>query len=230
MVWSSTSPEGSLSVATNVPIQLANTAYTEATLNLDHYWNIGAGEDGHHKWVQNVATNDADSTLATNVLKAADMDSIYYSRFVTATEVPGTPRECYPWFKNAGTNVEGTPFPLGVMQLLGMRAFAVVDRDPGTGVLTHRYSYNVVVTQTGTGKFLGTYGAIAMPSQNYGVIGGALSNAASNGGGCQFSVQATQASGSPGTTKGTLFMRFNTYNQSGTLEDPLQIYFFCFGG
>ncbi|HUU86261.1 MAG TPA: hypothetical protein VMX17_00740 [Candidatus Glassbacteria bacterium] len=66
MVWTSLSPDGTKSVRTNVPVMLDNTEYTETTLNVDHYWNIGADEDGHHKQVK-MPKSAADITLGTGI-------------------------------------------------------------------------------------------------------------------------------------------------------------------
>ena len=52
MAWNSISPDGAISVKANtVPMQ-DNTTYTETTMNIDHFWNIGVNEDGRHKQVQ----------------------------------------------------------------------------------------------------------------------------------------------------------------------------------
>lgn len=49
----------------------ANTTYTETTLNVDHYWNIGTDEDGRHKQVQMPKTQSggspSDITLGTGM-------------------------------------------------------------------------------------------------------------------------------------------------------------------
>lgn len=78
MVWSATSPDGALSVAANTPIMAANTTYTQTTMNVDHYWNIGVDEDGHHKQVQ-MPVSSADITLGTG------MNGGLYLRTVSAS-------------------------------------------------------------------------------------------------------------------------------------------------
>lgn len=56
MVWSPVSPDGTISVRANTPNMLANTVYTETTLNNDHYWNFDELHDGRHKQVGMYAT------------------------------------------------------------------------------------------------------------------------------------------------------------------------------
>lgn len=52
MAWSSISPNGTLSVKANNAPMAANTVYIETELNKDHFWNIGANEDGRHQFAQ----------------------------------------------------------------------------------------------------------------------------------------------------------------------------------
>lgn len=86
MVWNSLSPDGTKSVKQNTTPMQQNTAYTETTLNNDHYWNIGTDEDGHHKSVQmknfiNSAVGaPADAPIATG------MDACVYLRTVSASD------------------------------------------------------------------------------------------------------------------------------------------------
>ena len=86
MVWNSNSPDGTKSVKQNTTPMLQNTAYTELTLNNDHYWNIGVDEDGHHKSVQmedfaNSAVGaPADAPIATG------MNGCMYLRTVSGSD------------------------------------------------------------------------------------------------------------------------------------------------
>jgi hypothetical protein len=64
--WNAVAPDGSKSVKQNNTILGGNTTYTETTLNNDHYWNIGANEDGFHKQVQ-APKLAADLTLSTGM-------------------------------------------------------------------------------------------------------------------------------------------------------------------
>ena len=66
MTWNSVSPNGTLSVKSNTTPMQQNTTYTETTLNVDHYWNIGTEEDGHHLQVQMVK-KASDLTLDTGM-------------------------------------------------------------------------------------------------------------------------------------------------------------------
>ena len=220
MVWSSTSPEGSLSVATNVPIQLANTAYTEATLNLDHYWNIGAGEDGHHKWVQNVATNIADPTVATNATLANGLDSVYYSRFKVEAESTNN-RDCQPFFINE-TGVGPTT---NIMQLLGIRACAVFNV-VSSAITTTPYSHNISgIVRNSTGDYTLTYSQ-ALPSADYLVFSSGIRD--SSGG--TFIQANVKGSSTPSQYKTTTNCTIQTETNNANLVDPLQVWFVCFGG
>lgn len=66
MTWNAVSPNGTISVKSNTTPMQQNTTYTEMTLNVDHYWNIGTDEDGHHLQVQMVK-KDSDLTLDTGM-------------------------------------------------------------------------------------------------------------------------------------------------------------------
>ena len=89
MVWNSTSPDGTKSVKANTTPMQQNTTYTETTLNVDHYWNIGTNEDGRHKQVQMPKTeaggSPSDITLGTGMdLKEAASGTVqgYYRNSV----------------------------------------------------------------------------------------------------------------------------------------------------
>jgi len=51
MVWNSNWPVGTQSVGQNQSTGAANTTYIETTQNKDHFWNIGADQDGYHRKV-----------------------------------------------------------------------------------------------------------------------------------------------------------------------------------
>lgn len=233
MVWNSTAPDGTKSVGQNTTILQSNTTYTETTMNLDHYWNIGANEDGRHKWMQTVATNDADTALATNVARAAGIDLVYFSRFVTETESPNN-QEAYPFVKNMGESGEGTPYPLGVMQLLGIRAMCIFNVTGNGATITQLFTFNIKeqvgltegIIRDSPGKFRAEF-SNNLPSENYLVLGGCV-NTTEN---ARF-IFNMRPSTSVSSAKDTTRIRF--YNQdmndeSSTL-DPSQCWFVCFGG
>lgn len=115
MPWNSTYPNGAVSVKANETPGLQNTAYTETTLNNDHYWNIGADEDGRHKFV-NMPNQDPEPSIATG------MDGLLYAFENVSSQ---------PFFKNSNS----------VMQLLGIRAMAVFN---GSGTLAYSYNVSSV--------------------------------------------------------------------------------------
>jgi hypothetical protein len=79
MVWTSISPDGTISVRQNTAPMAANTAYIETSMNVDHYWNIGVNEDGHHKQFQS-------PKLAADPAVAAGMDGAIYLKTVSASD------------------------------------------------------------------------------------------------------------------------------------------------
>ena len=66
MVWNSTWPDGSKPVKGNTATGNQNTSYIETTMNIDHYWNIGMDEDGHHAKVE-MPKQAMDITLSTGM-------------------------------------------------------------------------------------------------------------------------------------------------------------------
>lgn len=85
MVWSSLSPDGTKSVKANVSPMQQNTTYTETTMNVDHFWNIGGDEDGHHKAINmeeyaNVAVGNPDDAPI-----ASGMDGVIYLKEAAGT-------------------------------------------------------------------------------------------------------------------------------------------------
>lgn len=219
MVWQSTSPDGTKSVSDNVGILQANTTYTETKMQLDHFWNEGSNQDGHHKWMQTVATNDADSSLPTNVARATDMDLVFFSRFKTATEAPDN-QDVQPYAKNAGAPGESSPFPAGVMQLLGIRAMALAEVTV-SGDITVKYSHNLSSLDQSSQIYTATFAA-ALPTNNYLFLGGASNR---TGGGA---ISVNPAADTTITNvKSTAMIKFTVSNTSSF---PNQIWFICFGG
>ena len=232
MVWNSLWPDGSKSVKQNTTTGNQNTSYTETTLNNDHFWNFGTDEDGHHRFMQTVATNDADKTLQTNTQLSTGMDLVYFSRYKTAIESV-TQQDCQPYAKNiAGAN----PLYLnGVMQLLGIRAMVLFT--VAAGVPTIRYKHNVKpitgvpatdgVERQSAGRFAIRF-ETALPSDDYLVLGGAQKNAAF----AAFEPINSSVSSGPGigNAKSTTELFYLTFVPNGILTDPFECWIICFGG
>ena len=200
MAWESTAPDGTKSVKANETILQSNTTYTETEMNIDHYWNVGANEDGHHKQVQMVKK-------AAEPALDAGMDSFLYAFDNSETEM---------YLKNATS----------VMQLLGIKACVVFNYAAGAAQ-TIVYSYNVAsVTKTSTGKYTITY-TNALPTNKYLVLGNAIRNNADTGKAVLVSMQGSVA---VNTVKSTALCKINTNSQSGSVIDPLQTWVVCFGG
>lgn len=230
-VWSSICPEGSLSVSANTPTMAANTLYTEATLNNDHFWNKGSTLDGHHQFVQTQATNDADKSVATNAPLATDMDLAFFSRFKPLIESQAQ-QDCQPFAIINGPIA--TPSPT-IMQLLGIRAMAVFNGSTVTPIQSDvTYAFNIQdqpfgvvrVPQTaGTGDYQINF-QTALPSANYLVIVGAYTL---SGFGVFSAVKSRSSSTVYKTTTGVRVV-FYPYDSTNTLIDPVQAWVCVFGG
>lgn len=219
--WNTTFPDGSKSVKANELIGQQNTTYTKTTINVDHQWNVGEDEDGHHKFAQMAGYEDEgdpeDPDLATG------MDLVYYAKEKTAAEA--TAQQDVQPFAKISTNV---------MQLLGIRAMAVFDCSGGA--FTTVYSHNCTITRTELltqGRFTATFSTEDMPSVNYAFLGGGVAYEDDTGAtvSCEVEANLTLAN-----VKTTSFVKFRTIVNKGTstttrnVRDPLQAYFIVFGG
>ena len=93
MPWNSTWPVGSVSVKNNRTTGNQNTAYIEATMGnsvvgtntvttRDHFWNVGANEDGRHRFIQSPAFTVGG--LPTDPVIGTGMDGVLYLKTVLA--------------------------------------------------------------------------------------------------------------------------------------------------
>lgn len=94
MPWNSICPLGTVSVNANRPIGQQNTTYIETTMGnsivgtnttstRDHFWNVGANEDGRHRFIQSpaftVGAAAADPVIGTG------MDAVQYVKTILGT-------------------------------------------------------------------------------------------------------------------------------------------------
>lgn len=212
MVWNTTWPDGTIAVGDNTLTGQANTTYVETTMNVDHYWNIGGDEDGHHKFVQSPKTETggtpSDPTVATG------MDGAIYLKQKTAAEAPDF-QGVLPFFKDD----QVTP---GVMEMLGIRACCTFNGRATNGAATITYNHNVAsVTRTGAGLYTVTY-TTALPSVNYLVYSGQTGTTAGS-----FIVQGYVAALTEVKTASLCKLLGTT---GSALFDPGQAWFVCFGG
>jgi len=219
MPWNSVSPDGTKSVKQNtVPMQ-QNTAYTEATVKKDHYFNDGVDQDGHHRFVQTEATNDADKSLQTNATLATAMDLAFFSRFKTPTESTAQ-QDAQPYAISQNSTATAT----SVMQILGIRACAVFNA--AGGVVTLVYSHNVTsVSKIVNGTFQLNF-TNALPSNDYLVFGGGIKDT-NDGGAVYYSVKGAN---SVNAAKSTTRVIGNIRDNNGVLSNPIQGWVVCFGG
>lgn len=89
MPWNSTAPLGTVSVKANRTILQQNTTYIETTIGnsvvgtnttstRDHFWNVGANEDGRHRFIQSPAFTVGG--LADDPVIGTGMDSVLYAK------------------------------------------------------------------------------------------------------------------------------------------------------
>lgn len=94
MPWNSTSPNGAISVKANRPFQQQNTTYTEVTMGnsivgtntnatRDHFWNVGADEDGRHRFINSPAFTVG--AVAADPVIGTGMDGVAYLKTVLGT-------------------------------------------------------------------------------------------------------------------------------------------------
>jgi len=212
-MWQTTAPDGTKSVKANESILQANTTYTETEMNIDHFWNIGADEDGRHKFAQMPKYEDGAVATPTSPTLGAGMDLAYFSRLKTALEATAQ-QDVQPYARNASA----------IMQLLGIRSCGVFD---SAGTLV--YKHNVLsVTPTATGSFTVKFEvANPMPSINYLILCGAMRNNAT----AHRSIYAIpDAATAVGNVKKTTQFGMHTVDVAGDRIAPLQAWFVIFGG
>lgn len=213
MTWNPDTPLGTISVKDNRSRFVNNNTYTESKMNVDHYWNIGGDEDGHHKFVQCPKTETggtpSDPTVATG------MDGAIYLKQKTAVESPDF-QGVLPYFKDS----QVTP---GIMEILGIRACCVFS--VSAGIVTQEYSHNVTVVRNSIGDFTATF-TVSLPSANYIFLGGAHLPTSLN------SMRAIVPSGASSKTTALVKMQTlrDNINENFDPRDPLQAWFVVFGG
>ena len=218
--WNSTAPDGAQSVKSNESILQDNTTYIETTMAIDHFWDAGGTKDGHHQFVQTEATNIDDTSLETNATLATGMDGVYYSRFKTSTESTAQ-QDCQPYFIN---ETGGGP-TTNILQLLGIRA-CVVFNVTASAISSTPYKHNVSsVSRNATGDYTISF-STSLPSINYLAFSGGLRDNATN----RELFSCVRGDTTIGASKKVGSCRIITSTASGSLVDPLQVWFVCFGG
>lgn len=212
MTWNNPVITGTESVAANKTYLNDNSSYIETKLQLDHYWDETAGLNGHHKYA-NMPKLESGGTPTDPTLPAG-LDLNYYCKQKTSTESP-THQPVMPFTKDASG---------AVLELLGIRACAVFS--VAAGVVTVNYKHNVTsVTRASEAIFDVVFPAL--PSNNYGILGGGLANSSDATDRLAFNITAATALG---TTKSTTGFQIRTTAYGGNKRDPLQCWFVCFGG
>lgn len=226
MAWTSLCPDGTKSVRFNTPLMAGNTAYTETTMNLDHYWNFSATLDGHHRFAQ--MTQSGTPAAPTNPTPATGIDLVYFCKSKTAVESPAQ-QDVQP-FTISNPNA---PLTQQVMQLLGIRAMGVFTVTGTTVTINYSHNLNTQanpspgVQRVGTGVYRANFPTL--PSANYAVLGGVIRNSSNAGDLAEFCMRAGT---SLATVKTPTFFNFALVTTGGApvAIDPLQCWFVAFGG
>jgi len=234
MPWNSTWPDGTVSVKANDATGVQNTNYIKATMGAsivgtntgattDHFWDVDANLNGHHRFVKMpkftstaVAPDDTDPAIGVGI------DAAYYAKLKLTLESTAA-QDVQAFFKN-------TTSP--VMQLLGIRAMGVFTggaADPTQAEVL--YSHNLAtqtagtkgIVHTSTGHYTVTF-ATALPTANYLILGGAIRDSDAE---LLFGVRGNA---SLAAVKSTTMFKFSTQSDGGTVHNPLQAWFICFGG
>ncbi len=221
MTWTPISPVGTKSVRFNTPQMAGNTAYIDATMKVDHYWN-SVGLSGHHKFAQ--MTQMGTPASPTNPAPDAGIDLVYYCKSKTTVESPSQ-QDVQPFTISNPL----APATAQIMQLLGIRVMAVFHLDnsnPPMPIID--YSHNLTsIVRNSKGVFQANFPLL--PSPNYLVLGGSLVKSALVNDLLSFNLDAATALTA---TKTTTFFKFRTValNSGFELKDPLQCWFIVFGG
>ena len=236
MTWNTTWPINGISVRANQTPGDQNTKYISTTAKVDHFFNEGVDENGHHKYAQMVATNDADKTLATNSPLATAMDLMYFSRYKTTAESQAAIQQCMAYFKNTLVPGEVAPFSAGVMEILGIRACALWGYVGA--VQTLYYAHNITnanLVNTAAGKFTATF-SNPLPSDKYLFLGSSVPSIVGYSEAVGFCVvESPDGARTLPIIKTVNSISFTTpciYGGSSTrvIANPVQGWFICFGG
>lgn len=235
MPWNAVWPDGAVSVRANRTKGNQNTTYIDTTMGnsivgtntaatRDHFWNVGSNEDGRHRFVQSPAfTSTAPAPDDVYPVIGTGMDSVLFSKLLTSTQSTAQ-QDVNPFYRNASA----------IMQVLGIRAMGVFNGGAASPSQANVvYSHNLALQAAGTpgivwnstGLYTITF-ATALPSNAYLVLGGAIRNgSAANE--LLFEVQGAAAVNS---VKSTTTLKIMFRSDGGTVHDPLQAWFVCFGG
>lgn len=223
MPWNSTWPVGSISVKANRAVGQQNTTYIETTMGnsivgtntastRDHFWNVGANQDGRHRFIQSpaftVGSNPADPVLGTG------MDGVFYFKAdgLTPSRVGG-------WFRNAQNILQCIPILLtGSVSIPSSSSFVLLANVPDNSygeifmystdanANTEKYS-----TQTGFYKARG--GTAQGYAVIYGPAGSSTGNALKFGNGSDASLLALQVRRSDASSSFTTWNYIITYRK-----------------
>lgn len=211
--WNTTTPDGSKSVKKNETILQNNTTYIKTNMAWDHYWAESATKDGYHKQVS-MGVQSSDPTLLPS-----DIDGEFYIRNKTAAEAPTVqlPEPFYYQTPDGGT----TNYYLQ----LGFRALAHFTVTSGT--LTQTYAHNCTITRSAKGRFTLSF-TVALPSDNYIVMGGGVRNSstAKNYGNLNVIASTTKAGS---MTTSNCYLVFGDHTQN-IEEDPIAGWVAVVGG
>lgn len=130
MPWNTTAPLGSVSVKANRILLQQNTTYIETTMGnsvlgtntvttRDHFWNVGANEDGRHRFIQSPAFTVG--AVPTDPVIGTGMDGVRYLKTVSG-RVQGFYRNAQGIYQYIPAYITGTVNINGVNNWLNLSA------------------------------------------------------------------------------------------------------------
>jgi hypothetical protein len=207
---------------------LQNTTYIDDTMgnsthtSNDHFWNIGVDEDGHHRAVSMERYANTYTGAPTSPDIPTGMDSTTFTKTIGS--------EPALMFRNLPYLVPGVEDQRSVMQLLGIRAYAVFNYVAGgdATVQTLICSFNVTsVLRQGNSPTFGRYSvnySTALSNANYMLLGGGIAGGLSTP--CTFSASGATLGNKTGSQG--LFLLYS--GTTATTNAILQGWVIAFGG
>lgn len=156
MVWNSIFPLGTVSVRSNRTIGQENVTYTETTMNNDHFWNIGANQDGRHNAI-NMPLQASDPATSTG------MNGTMYLKTVS-----GTNARIQGYYRNVNGIYQFIPcFQTGTVNLTNFSDFFTVTSVPSNSY-GHIYMFKSVDDKDGQNMGFGFFKSYDGKVQAYG--------------------------------------------------------------
>lgn len=150
MTWNAVWPDGTKAVGQNTTTGQQNTTYVETTVNTDHYFDVGANEDGHHRFVQ-MAKNETGG-MPSDPSIATGMDGVTYLKEING-RVQG-------FYQNTNGVFQYIPaFLSGTVSLTSTVTYSTIVAVPDD-TFGYAWLYKADTSQTGTWGYFKASGGI----------------------------------------------------------------------